>query len=111
MDDCTFCQILSGEKPGVIIARDETRRLAIIENIHPEGAVHWLALPYEHFDSTEALQRHSQERFLELLSFAIDQTRRYTPDYPALRPGFSLKLHMGNYESMPHPKLHILSVE
>lgn len=111
MTDCVFCQILNGNKPGVVIARDEARRLAIIENTHPEGAIHWLAIPYEHFESTEAFQRHDQVRFLELLAFAVEQTRRHTPDYPALAPGFSLKLHMGNYETQPHPKLHILSVE
>jgi len=32
-------------------------------------------------------------------------------DYPALGYGFTIKFHLGAYETIPHAKLHILSKE
>ncbi len=111
MSDCTFCDILNGDIEGEIVAHDPARRLAIVANIHPEGAVHWLALPAEHFDSTEALEKSSRERFMELFDFALEQARQKAGEYPALSHGFTLKLHFGAFESLPHPKVHIVSIE
>ena len=110
-DNCTFCAILQGQEPGHVIYRDDACRFALIENIHPEGAIHWLALPYEHYESTELFGQSGQGRLVQLIEFAITQTRAQTADFPELTNGFTIKFHCGPFESLPHAKLHILSTE
>jgi len=113
MDDekSLFAAIISGEEPGKIILKDDEKQIALIECKEPEAAVHWLAVPYEYGFGTEELERDHQVRFLELVDFAITQTKTLTSEYPVLHNGFSVKFHVGSFETIPHPKLHILSIE
>ncbi|MEZ4594719.1 MAG: hypothetical protein R3D55_26775 [Chloroflexota bacterium] len=109
--DCLFCAILQGEEPAKIVHKDEATRMAIIESLHPEGAIHWLALPFEHVASVEALAQQNAARFQELMSFALAAARQQAEVYPELQKGFTLKLHVGPFETIPHAKVHVLSVE
>lgn len=111
MSDDTFVPILTGDVPGVIITRDVIRRFAIIESLHPEAAVHWLAVPYEPIPSIEELEKSEPERFLDLINFAVTEAKSRSDEYPALGQGFTIKFHFGAFETVPHAKLHILSCE
>lgn len=109
--DSPFSAILSGDAPGTIIARDDTLRFALIESLEPEAAIHWLAMPYSAGQSTEQFQAQDRERFLDLVDWAIAQTQARIEEYQALASGFTIKMHFGAYETIPHAKLHVLSVE
>ncbi|HOU40601.1 MAG TPA: hypothetical protein PK829_04980 [Promineifilum sp.] len=109
--DSPFAAILRGEAPGTVIARNDDLEFAIIASIEPEAAVHWIAVPYEAGQTTEMMERANRERFLQLVDYAIDETRARVADYPALGYGFTIKFHLGAYETIPHAKLHILSKE
>lgn len=109
--DCPFCAILAGQAPGRIIARDDNKEIALIQSLHPEAAIHWLAIPYEHIPSLEALENWAPETLLDLLAFATAQAQSNLEEYPELQRGFTLKLHYGAYETVPHAKLHLLSTE
>jgi histidine triad (HIT) family protein len=109
--ECPFCDILNGDAPGKIIARDEGRGFALIESIHPESVVHWLAIPTEHVPCTEVLEQGDGQRFLELFEFAVKQVREQREEIPQLYQGFTIKIHFGSYESVPHAKLHVLGTE
>ena len=74
--DCPFCGILRGEEPGTIIVRDDSKGFAIIKSIHPESVVHWLAMPIEHVDSTEAFEHDNEQRFVQLFEWAVVQTKK-----------------------------------
>ncbi len=108
---CPFCGILNGVEPGTIIARNDEKRFAIIKSIHPESVVHWLAVPFEHMESTEAYEVQEAARFVELFEWAITQTKQLVADEPYLEKGFTLKTHFGSFETIPHPKIHILAME
>lgn len=110
-NSCPFCGILGGVEPGTIIARDDDKKFAIIKSIHPESIVHWLAIPFEHMDSTELYEGTNSRRFIELFEWAVAQTKTLMVDEPYLERGFTLKTHFGAFESIPHPKIHILAVE
>lgn len=109
--DCPFCGILNGNEPGKIIARDDEQRFAIIQSIHPESVVHWLAVPYEHIDSTEDFEQQHGKRFVQLFEYAVARAKAAAADYPYLERGFTLKTHIGSFETVPHAKIHILAVE
>ncbi len=106
-----FAAILKGDQPGNIIAQDDNKKMALIECIEPEAAIHWLAVPFEQGFGTEEMEQKHQQRFLELVDFAINQTKALIPDYPLLENGFSVKFHIGSFETVTHAKLHILSSE
>jgi len=108
---CPFCGILDGTEPGTVIARNEAKRFAIIKSIHPESVVHWLAIPFEHMESTETYEDMHASRFIELFEWAVTQTKQLVSDEPHLERGFTLKTHFGSFETVPHPKIHILAVE
>ena len=109
--ECPFCGILFGEEPGKVIARDDNKKLALVSDIHPEAAIHWLAIPFEHLDNTEEMEHNHQDRFFELTEFAIAQTKAQMEEYPILKNGFTIKYHFGGFETAPHAKLHIISTE
>lgn len=109
--DCPFCAILAGDEPGTIIDRDEEHSFILIKSIHPESAVHWLAMPMEHVCTVEELEQNNSKRFLELVNFAVQQAKKHSADYPELERGFTLKMHFGSFQTVPHAKIHILAVE
>ncbi len=110
-DGCPFCSILRGEAPGIIIARDDEKGFALIRSIHPESVVHWLAIPTTHVDSTEVMEQLDGRGLLDLLEYAIREVRSRVDDVPQFAPGFTVKMHFGSYESIPHAKLHVLAAE
>jgi hypothetical protein len=83
----------------------------LIECIEPEAAIHWLAVPFEQGFGTVEMEQRNQQRFLELVDFAITQTKALVPHYPLLEYGFSIKFHVGSFETISHAKLHVLSSE
>lgn len=111
VSDCPFCNILNGVEPGTILARDDENGFAIIKSIHPESVVHWLAVPTDHIESTEVMEQTQSKRFLGLFEYAIREARNAVEETPQLVRGFTIKMHFGSYESVPHAKLHILAVE
>lgn len=110
-DESPFVDILADEQSEAVIVRDDMKRFALVKSLHPEGAIHWLAIPYEPVPSIEELEMSNRARFLELMEFAIAQARVQAEHYPLLQRGFTIKFHFGGYETVPHAKLHILSVE
>jgi diadenosine tetraphosphate (Ap4A) HIT family hydrolase len=109
--DCPFCEILRGDAPGDVIARDDERGFALIRSIHPESVIHWLAVPVEHIESTEVMENNDGKRFLELFEFAVAQAKANREERPELYRGFSIKMHFGSFETVPHAKLHVLAAE
>jgi len=105
-----FTAIIKGAEEGTIIHKDDGQRFALIENTHPEAAVHWLAVTYEE-GTTEELEQGNRDRFLDLIDYAINTTKTQIEAYPILQQGFTIKFHCGAFETIEHPKLHILSTE
>lgn len=111
VQESPFVDILNGTASGSVIARDDKEKFAIIESMHPEAAIHWLAIPFEAVPSIEELEQNHRTRFLNLLNFAVSETKSLVETYPALENGFTIKFHIGSFETIPHAKLHILSCE
>jgi histidine triad (HIT) family protein len=105
-----FVAIIKGVQPGTIIHKDDNKRFALIEDQHPEAAVHWLAITYEE-GTTEELELEDRDRFLDLIDYAINTTKAQAEAYPILQQGFTIKFHCGAFETIEHPKLHVLSTE
>ncbi len=46
MDNCIFCQIVSGKIPGDFVYQDDS--VMVIRDIHPQAPVHLLVIPKKH---------------------------------------------------------------
>lgn len=110
-EETPFTLIIDGSEPGEIIARDDEKQFALIVSFEPEAAVHWIALPFDGGYSTEQMENEHSERFRALLDWTIQQTKARIEAYPELEQGFTIKMHFGAYETVPHAKLHVLSSE
>lgn len=108
--DDPFTGIIKGTEPGTIIHQDDGKGFALIKNNHPEAAIHWLAITYEE-GTTEDLEQKNRDRFLDLIDYAINTTKAQTDEHPILQQGFTIKFHCGAFETIEHPKLHVLSIE
>jgi diadenosine tetraphosphate (Ap4A) HIT family hydrolase len=98
-------------EPGKVVARDDEKGFAAIQDIHPEGAVHWLIVPFENYETTEAMINARPDRFAAMVEFAVATANASLEDYPDLEHGFTIKFHFGAYESLTNAKIHLLSVE
>ena len=107
---CPFCAIINGEEAGRVISEDNEEFL-LIQDAHPEGAIHWLASPRTHIESIEEMEEKHSAKFIRLVQFAVEQTKNQVGAYPLLENGFTIKFHFGPFESIAHAKLHILSTE
>lgn len=48
MNDCIFCQVISGDLPGTFVYKDD--EVVVIKDIHPVAPVHLLVIPTTHVD-------------------------------------------------------------
>ncbi|MBI2405074.1 HIT domain-containing protein [Candidatus Gottesmanbacteria bacterium] len=46
MDNCIFCQVISGKLPGTFLYKDDD--VVVIKDIHPQAAVHYLVISKKH---------------------------------------------------------------
>lgn len=46
MNNCIFCQVISGKLPGNFIYKDSD--VVVIKDIHPSAPVHFLTIPTQH---------------------------------------------------------------
>ena len=59
--DRAFNAILDGSESGTIIARDDDTRIALLESNHPEGVIHWIAVPFEPVASTKGMLHEDKD--------------------------------------------------
>ncbi len=46
MDDCIYCQVISGKLPGTFLYKDDD--VVVIKDIHPQAPVHWAVVSKKH---------------------------------------------------------------
>ena len=77
-----FTEIIKGVEDGTIIHKDNDKRFALIEDNHPEAAIHWMAITYEE-GTTEELEQDNREPFLGPIDYAINTTKAQVEAYPS----------------------------
>ncbi len=63
--NCTFCQIIRGEKPAEIAYRDET--LLVFKDIYPHAPVHLLIVPKKHIRTLNDLAEQDKGIVFEMI--------------------------------------------
>ena len=68
--------------------------VAIIKGIKPGTIIH-----------------KDDDKSFALINYAINTTKAQAEEHPILQQGFTIKFHCGAFETIEHPKLHVLSTE
>lgn len=102
-EDCLLCQIIAGNEPAEIIASSDN--VIAIEDKYPQGPVHVLVVPRQHFASAHELDLEDAD----LLSECFDITRRVARS-KGVAHGYRVATNVGREggQAIPHLHFHVL---
>jgi histidine triad (HIT) family protein len=72
--NCTFCQIIRGEKPAEIVYQDDA--LIVFKDIYPHAPVHLLIVPKKHIRSLNDLTEQDQGIVSKMIWTAKEMARK-----------------------------------
>ena len=102
--DCTFCQIVRGEKPAAI--EYQTDAIIVFKDIHPHAPVHLLIVPKKHIRSLNDLVDQDKD----LLSDMILTARKVAKEKGIANSGYRLLINteQGGGQLIFHLHMHLL---
>ncbi len=102
--DCTFCQIVRGEKPAAIEYQSES--VIVFKDIHPHATVHLLIVPKKHIRSLNDLVDQDKD----LLADMILTAREVAKEKGIANSGYRLLFNVerGGGQVIFHLHMHLL---
>ena len=104
--DCIFCNIIKGEIPSTKVYED--KKMIIINDIAPQAAKHYLAIPKVHFANIVEMDKKQAKIVGKML-----KTIGELADSLGLQDGFRIVSNKGENgcQSVGHLHIHILGGE
>ena len=102
--NCTFCQIIKGEKPADLVYQDDS--LVVFKDIRPHAPVHLLIVPRKHIRSVNDLRDEDKE----VISDMIFKAREIARDQEVSESGYKLlfNIERGGGQVIFHLHMHLL---
>jgi len=102
--DCTFCQIIRGEKPADFVYQNDS--LVVFKDVHPHAPVHFLIVPKRHIRSVNDLTGQDKD----LLSEMILRAREVAREQLISSSGYKLVFNVerGGGQFVFHLHMHLL---
>ena len=103
-DNCIFCQIAAGQKPGNIVYQDE--QVTAFRDLHPAAPVHLLIIPNRHIASLS----DSAEEDRALLGHMLLVSRMLADQHGLHPAGYRVMINTGADagQTVFHLHLHLL---
>ncbi len=103
-DNCIFCQIAAGQKPGSIVYQDE--QITAFRDLHPAAPVHLLIIPNRHIASLN----DSVEEDQALLGLMLLAARRLAEQEGLQASGYRVMINTGADagQTIFHLHMHLL---
>lgn len=103
-ENCIFCQIAAGQKPGTIVYQDE--QVTAFRDLHPAAPVHLLIIPNRHITALN----DSAEDDQALLGHLLLVARRLAEQEGILSSGYRVMINTGPDagQTVFHLHLHLL---
>ncbi len=103
--NCTFCQIVRGEKPAEFLYEDEL--LVVFRDIRPHTPVHLLFVPKKHIRSVNDLTEDDQRVVSEMIFRAKEIAR----DQGVSQSGYKLLFNVerGGGQVIFHLHMHLMA--
>ena len=104
MKDCTFCQIIQGERPADFVYKDES--LVVFKDVRPHAPVHLLIVPRKHIRSGNDLTDEDKE----VISKMILKAKEVAKGQSIASSGYKLVLNVerGGGQYIFHLHLHLV---
>jgi histidine triad (HIT) family protein len=101
--DCTFCEIIRGERSADFLYRSES--VVVFKDIHPHAPVHLLIVPTRHIRSLNDLTDQDRDIIAEMILIAKEMARKSS----IAQSGYKLlfNVEMGGGQVIPHVHLHL----
>ncbi len=103
-EDCTFCNIIKGEKSADFVYQDES--LVAFRDIRPHAPVHLLIVPREHIRSLNDLKEKDKEIVFKMIVKAKEIAREQSIAESGYRLVFNVE--RGGGQVIFHLHLHLL---
>jgi histidine triad (HIT) family protein len=102
--NCTFCQIVRGERPAAIEYHHDA--VIVFKDIHPHAPVHLLIVPKKHIRSLNDLVDQDKD----LLSEMILAARKVAKEKGIANPGYRLLMNVesGGGQVIFHLHMHLM---
>lgn len=102
--DCTFCQIIRGEKATDFLYQGES--VLVFKDIHPHAPTHLLIVPRRHIRSINDLTEQDRD----IISDLILKAREMAKEHSISESGYKLLFNVepGGGQVIPHLHLHLL---
>ncbi len=103
-ENCTFCEIIKGEKPADFVYQDES--LVVFKDIRPHAPVHLLVVPREHIRSVNDLKEKDKDIVFKMVMKAKEMARKHSVAESGYRLLFNVE--RGGGQVIFHLHLHLL---
>ncbi len=100
MEDCVFCNIISGVVPASKEFENDT--ILGFRDIKPEADVHLVFIPKKHISSLSLVQTEDQQLLGELLLAMRDTAAKLNIE------NYKIVNNNGHYQVVPHIHFHLL---
>ncbi len=104
MNDCIFCQIIRGEKPGDILYQDDS--LIVIKDIRPHAPVHLLIIPKKHIRSVNDIKEEDRDTIFKMILQAKKMAKVHSIAESGYKLGFNVERGGGQF--ILHLHLHLV---
>lgn len=103
-ENCLFCQIIAGERPGEILYHDD--HLIALQDKNPQAPTHVLIIPREHMESLNDAAQSDEP----LLGYLLRVTAKVANQLGLADDGYRVVLNTGPNagQSVYHLHLHLL---
>ncbi len=101
MENCVFCDVISGNLPATKLYEDE--RVIVIKDIHPVAEFHVLAIPKDHVDDFHNVR--VSETHLAL----INALNKMIEDKGLMGKGYRIETNGGGAQIVDHLHMHLIS--
>jgi histidine triad (HIT) family protein len=102
---CTFCDIISGAAPAIIIYRDD--QVTAFRDIHPVARTHILIVPNRHIASVNELEAGEAL----LVGHMVMVAKELAVEEGVAERGYRLMINTGTHggQTVPHLHLHLIA--
>jgi histidine triad (HIT) family protein len=103
-ENCTFCEIIRGEKSADFLNQDES--LVVFKDIRPHAPVHLLIVPREHIRSLNDLKEQDKDIIFKMIVKAKEMAKEQSIAESGYRLVFNVE--RGGGQVIFHLHLHLL---
>jgi len=103
MENCLFCEIISGQKPCEKVYEDDF--IFVIKDLNPKAKTHLLILPKQHINNLNEVQEEDSA----LLGYMMVSLKNFAKEQGITSYKTVINTGAKSHQEIPHLHVHLLS--